>query len=195
MGGIFMNKKKQKGFTLIELIVVIAIIGVLAAILVPSMIGYVKKSKRTADVANAKQIHTDIVSLLLENDEARSSFYDPNGSGSGGITMHDAQLDSDYQLVLTMRIDGGPGVSTHNYNWVGVRNETQDAAAAFNTRLGYASGQNDIKVPIRLVEQDGQKLNQWMIGYRKNSPDTIEIWVGSANQPLICLYTQKSSKK
>ena len=46
MGGIFMNKKKQKGFTLIELIVVIAIIGVLAAILVPSMIGYIKKSKR-----------------------------------------------------------------------------------------------------------------------------------------------------
>ena len=42
--------RKKKGFTLIELIVVIAIIGVLATILVPSAIGFVKKSKRTADI-------------------------------------------------------------------------------------------------------------------------------------------------
>ncbi|MGI6071064.1 MAG: prepilin-type N-terminal cleavage/methylation domain-containing protein [Blautia sp.] len=43
-----MKKDKKKGFTLVELVVVLVILAILMAILVPSLIGYINKSKKTA---------------------------------------------------------------------------------------------------------------------------------------------------
>ena len=51
-------KANKKGFTLIEMIVVIAIIGILAAILVPSMVGYLQTAKDSKNLANAKTVYT-----------------------------------------------------------------------------------------------------------------------------------------
>ncbi len=50
--------KRIKGFTLIELIVVIAIIGVLASILVPSLMGYIRHSKATRLNSNARSVYS-----------------------------------------------------------------------------------------------------------------------------------------
>lgn len=53
-----MRKSNKKGFTLVELVVVIAIIGILAAILVPTMMNYVKKARLKTANANAKLLFT-----------------------------------------------------------------------------------------------------------------------------------------
>lgn len=50
--------KKQKGFTLIELMIVVAIIGVLSAIAVPAYKDYVKKSEGATALATMKSLIT-----------------------------------------------------------------------------------------------------------------------------------------
>ena len=48
------ENSKKKGFTLIELIAVIAILGILAAVLVPNIIGYTNKARKAKVIADAK---------------------------------------------------------------------------------------------------------------------------------------------
>lgn len=68
-------KKNQKGFTLVELIVVIAILGVLAAVLVPQYIQYIEKSRIGVDASYIGEIAHSMELAAASNEAINNADY------------------------------------------------------------------------------------------------------------------------
>jgi type IV pilus assembly protein PilA len=62
----FRQKKNQKGFTLVELMIVVAIIGILAAIAIPQFTKYRARAQNSAALSDARNIRTDMEGFMAE---------------------------------------------------------------------------------------------------------------------------------
>lgn len=91
----FSRKRGEKGFTLIELMIVIAIIGILAAIAIPQFTKYREKGYETAARADVKNAYT-----------AAQAYFADNPSGEFGPSSFDSYGFKSTDGVATSVVNG-----------------------------------------------------------------------------------------
>ena len=81
--------KNNKGFSLVELIIVIAIMAILVGVMAPQLIKYIEKSKVSADTQAADSVHTAVLTAMMDPEIVNVSTYNSefaNYQGGQSVT-------------------------------------------------------------------------------------------------------------
>ncbi len=104
-------KRNEEGFTLIELMIVVAIIGILAAIAIPQFSNYRKRAANAAAMSDAKNMATAQEVYYTDNNTYASDIADLEAAGfssfSKGVDLvDDISADTD-SWSATLKHEGG----------------------------------------------------------------------------------------
>ena len=151
------TNKMKKGFTIVELVIVVAVIGILSAVLIPTFVNLTKKASETADEALVKNLNTQL--RLKEQTEGKN----PNltealkDAKEGGYLIENLTPRGSKDIVWNQDKDefslseGAPGTNAHKF-WK-IYEKAADLPAT-QTYSIYAKGTDWTSVPTLTVGFD-----------------------------------------
>ena len=98
-----MKKLNKKGFTLAELLIVVAIIAVLVAISIPIFSAQLEKSREAVDAANLRAAYAQVMTSVLTDD-----LTDTSADANKGIDVTQKQTVADWQTTFDFPNDFEP---------------------------------------------------------------------------------------
>ncbi|MCC5850524.1 MAG: prepilin-type N-terminal cleavage/methylation domain-containing protein [Verrucomicrobia bacterium] len=168
-----MKTKKNSGFTLIEMLVVIAIIALLAAILVPTVTSALENANRTRVLSNGRGIHQSILAADLETVLFADEIFWPVREGNDGsdhpsstqyflwLMDEDREvLSEDFGVFVAANVTQATDISNFNADrnaWAVFEDVTKESPSRHpflvtrNLSLGNLSGNEDGRIPDTVV--------------------------------------------
>ena len=164
---------KNEGFTLVELIIVVAIMGVLIALLAPAYARHVEKSRETVDIANVRSAYAEIMAEVMDEDasnivkvvklkQKRDDWQAFDPVVIAGKTHYKSQGDTDNWKGIPVA-DGECEVSYNAstgilFEWKGIGKDTSETTIDFNGDLHEVLNRTGI-----LLELTNQSIKRFEI--------------------------------
>ena len=140
-----MNRRIQQGFTLIELMIVVAIIGILAAVALPAYQQYTKKAKMSEVILAASACRTTITEIYQTMQTA-------SGPGANGWGCESASSTSKYVASVATSIDGVVTVTAQGFGDTAI-----DASTVILTPYSNAT----LTTPMTVASNFGTQVQGW----------------------------------
>lgn len=120
---------KRKGFTLMEMLIVVAIIAALVAVAIPVMNSILEKTRETTDLANVRSAYAE-VSIAALTDDKSSSYYNSAMKSYIKVVNLSQKIDG-WQMNDVLQI--GDVYSSDTIHWIGTPKKGGTCEVRFNT--------------------------------------------------------------
>ena len=159
----------NKGFSLVELIIVIAIMAILAASLAPALIRYINKARKADDIADAEVIGKSL-SLAVASDE---DLYDFLLYSAAELSKQSATAE--YRMLAMSSVSGA---ANHPTTWfVKIANVASAQSANLNKMIQFLNDEVGPKI-VKIHFGKVDILDQWVVCCDRNCNLAVFVTAG-----------------